>query len=120
MLLTVLVVPVVALLAKLGLLPKEFIALASIICVIGGAMRVIYALMFEDGAKAVQRALTASAAAGAHRAVLREGRAQGALPPQQSRPATDFSRRRVETAEMAQPPSVTENTTRLLNDANNH
>src|SRR5215207_7207025 len=39
MLLTALVVPATALLARLGILPKEFIALAAIICAIGGFMR---------------------------------------------------------------------------------
>ena len=36
------------------------------------------------------------------------------LPPTQSIPATEFSTRRVKTAEMVQPPSITEHTTRLL------
>src|SRR5215210_8283528 len=51
MLLTALVVPVSALLAKLGLLPKEFVALAVLICPIGGFLRLVYALMFEEGAR---------------------------------------------------------------------
>ena len=37
-----------------------------------------------------------------------------ALPPPRSVPASDFTRSRHRTAEMAQPPSVTENTTKLL------
>lgn len=37
-----------------------------------------------------------------------------ALPTAQSIPATDFSTQRVKTAEVVQPPSVTEQTTRLL------
>lgn len=37
-----------------------------------------------------------------------------ALPPQQTVPAADFTSTRHRTAEIIQPPSVTENTTKLL------
>ncbi len=37
-----------------------------------------------------------------------------ALPPQQTVPAADFTSARHRTAEIIQPPSVTENTTKLL------
>jgi len=40
---------------------------------------------------------------------------RASLPPQQSLPASDYPRR-VNTKEMASPPSVTENTTRLLDE----
>lgn len=40
--------------------------------------------------------------------------AAGALPPPSNIPVTGFAGRPVRTAELAQPPSVTENTTRLL------
>jgi hypothetical protein len=43
---------------------------------------------------------------------------QGFLPPQ-SVPVNDFNRPPARTAEMVQPPSVTENTTRLLDDSKN-
>ena len=124
MLLTALVVPVSALLAKLGLLPREFVALAVLICPIGGFLRLVYALMFEEGARNRKPAATAPPPAyntHATPAQFRQGPAEAsALPPQQSRPASDFkSGRRIETAEMAQPPSVTENTTRLLDNTNN-
>ncbi|HYY57977.1 MAG TPA: zinc ribbon domain-containing protein [Pyrinomonadaceae bacterium] len=119
MMLTVLIVPVSALLSKLGLLPKEFVALASIICVIGGFLRLVYAFMFEEGAQSMKRAFPAyaSPATPAH---LHAGTAPSALPPPppQSRPAVSFSRPRSQTAEMmSPPPSVTENTTRLLDRA---
>lgn len=39
-----------------------------------------------------------------------------ALPPSQSMPVTNFGSPRVETAEMVRPPSVTEGTTRLLDN----
>src|SRR5215210_2091670 len=116
MLLTALVVPVSALLAKLGLLPKEFVALAVLICPIGGFLRLVYALMFEEGAR--RKIKPAAPLAYNTPAQFQEGYAASALPPRQNRPAGDFhGARRIETAEMAQPPSVTENTTRLLDDA---
>ena len=118
MLLTALIVPVSALLSKVGLLPREFVALAAIICAIGGFMRLVYALMFEEGARdGKPLAVTAPPAynTNATPAQFQQGFAASALPPQQSRPVSDFySGRRMETGEMSQPPSVTENTTRLL------
>jgi zinc-ribbon domain len=113
MLLTALIVPVSAMLAKIGILPREFIALAAILCSVGGFMRLVYAIMFEEGAPSRKHAAPVfNAPAGA--AQLHSRTVPGALPPQQSRPASDFGRQRGETADMAQPPSVTENTTRLL------
>ncbi|HEX8775288.1 MAG TPA: zinc ribbon domain-containing protein [Pyrinomonadaceae bacterium] len=122
MLLTALVVPLAAMLARIGLLPREFIAIAAIICAVGGFIRFVYALMLEEGAPSAKpRSVALNAPAGDNTtttAHLRPGYAPPALPPQQSgRPASDFNRWRAETAEMAQPPSVTENTTRLLDDS---
>src|SRR3982751_6571960 len=57
MLLTAFIVPTTALLVKLGILPRELIALAAIICAVGGFMRFVYALMLEDGAKSGRAAL---------------------------------------------------------------
>lgn len=121
MLLTALVVPVSALLAKIGILPREFVALAAIICAVGGFLRLVYAIMFEEGARKRKRiTATPTYDAQAAPAQLRTGAAASSLPPHRSRPERDFySGRRIDTAEMAQPPpSVTENTTRLLDNAN--
>ncbi len=119
MLLTALVVPVSALLSRLGIVPREFIALAVLICPIGGFLRLVYALMFEESARNRKPAAPPAYNAPATPAQFRPGSAASALPPQQSRPASDFHNgRRIETAEMAQPPSVTENTTKLLDNAN--
>jgi zinc-ribbon domain len=117
MLLTALIVPVTALLSKVGLLPREFVALAAIICAVGGFMRLVYALMFEESARNKKRPAPAAPAPPQQ---LRAGAAARSLPPQQSRPESDFYKgRRTETAEIAQPPpSVTENTTKLLEHTN--
>ncbi|HVF43588.1 MAG TPA: zinc ribbon domain-containing protein [Pyrinomonadaceae bacterium] len=50
------------------------------------------------------------------REVLREGRAAPPLPPATFVPASGFGARSPHTADMAQPPSVTEQTTRLLDE----
>ena len=47
---------------------------------------------------------------------LREARGAQALPPSTFVPASGFGRQRVNTADMSQPPSVTEQTTRLLDE----
>ena len=47
---------------------------------------------------------------------LRESRTSPALPPSTFVPASGFGARRANTADMAQPPSVTEQTTRLLDE----
>jgi hypothetical protein len=47
---------------------------------------------------------------------LREGRGAQALPPAAFVPASGFGGRSAQTADMAQPPSVTEQTTRLLDE----
>lgn len=44
------------------------------------------------------------------------GRERAALPPTRSVPAASFNSPRVNTAEMVQPPSITEQTTNLLNN----
>ena len=115
-----LIVPVSALLSKVGLLPREFVALAAIICAIGGFMRLVYALMFEEGARKREPVAPPAYNTQATPMQFRQGHVASALPPQQGKPASDFysGGRRIETAEMAQPPSVTENTTRLLDNAN--
>ena len=47
---------------------------------------------------------------------FREGRTANALPPSTFMPASGFGARRADTADMRQPPSITEQTTRLLDE----
>jgi hypothetical protein len=117
MLLTAFIVPTTALLARLGILPKELIALTAIICAVGGFMRLAYALILEDGAKSGKPALPVYHQA-AMPSYLSAGATPSALPPHESIPVERQGKRRIDTAEMAQPPSVTENTTRLLDNTN--
>lgn len=100
--------------------PEIFTTLAAIIGFIGGAMRVIYALLFEEGAPKAPVYVNAGLpqqglplysqpvpqALDANRART--------LPPPQSTPTPVSNWRRPDTSELVRPPSVTENTTKLL------
>jgi hypothetical protein len=89
------------------------LAVTAIICFLGGPLRMLFAGLFEEGAPQktfvpmhsyTPPATPMSPAVPGHRA--------GALPPRSV--PTGAWRPRPTTAELAQPPSVTENTTRLL------
>jgi hypothetical protein len=83
------------------------VPLSAVVCVVGGLLRIAYALMFEHtGASPAVYNIPAPAQLNAP---IRDQ----ALPPAQGTPVTDW-RRRPETAEIIHPPSVTENTTKLL------
>lgn len=91
--------------------PQILMAFAAIICFIGGPLRMLYAAIFEEGA---QRAI------GPYAPPMHAPKPQfgphmqhQALPPPPVRSPSGW-RSRPNTAELANPPSVTENTTRLL------
>jgi 4-amino-4-deoxy-L-arabinose transferase-like glycosyltransferase len=94
------------------------IPLSAVVCVVGGFIRIAYALMLEDVAPpAALNASTVAPAMPFASAQLNAPVRGTALPPaqqqQQGTPLTDW-RRRPETSEIVQPTSVTENTTKLL------
>jgi hypothetical protein len=111
----IVIVPILALFASYA--DSRFLeilaGLAAIICFIGGPMRMLFAALFEEGAPKPMRAqygppipMNVPQQFGPH------GQAP-ALPPPPVR-APNSWRRRPNTAELVNPPSVTENTTRLL------
>jgi hypothetical protein len=87
------------------------VPLAAVIFFLGGLMRMLFAALSEEGAPRPHHIITTSFAPitlpqpGAH--------PPPALPPAQNYPAAGW-RPRPNTAEVRQPSSVTENTTRLL------
>jgi hypothetical protein len=86
-------------------------ALAAIICFIGGPLRMLFAAVFEEGAPKPVRVY---GAAPMHMPQQFAPHVQSpALPPPPARPQPSW-RTRPNTAELVNPPSVTENTTRLL------
>lgn len=84
-----------------------------------GLMRIIYAAIFQEGSwrrKKLDGASSTYVPPALPREMSAAGRRGGALPPAQSVPVGGYNVRRVETAEIAQPPSVTEHTTKLLDN----
>ncbi len=84
-------------------------ALTAIICFVGGPLRMLFAALFEEGAPKYQFPMVPTynvpSVPPANRAP--------ALPPPAVNPASQW-RQRPQTAEILNPPSVTDNTTRLL------
>lgn len=83
-----------------------------------GLMRILYAVIFQEGAprKKKQDSSLPYIAPNTTNQLGAETRGF-ALPPSHSIPVSDFSARRMDTAEMASPPSVTEGTTKLLDES---
>jgi len=91
---------------------EVLVALAAIICFVGGPLRMLFAAVFEEGAQnKLVRPYVAAPPPAPHFApqVQRAG-----LPPTGVQPPLGWQSRPT-TAELAGPASVTENTTRLLN-----
>jgi hypothetical protein len=118
MLLGAVIVPVLAILNSFTLGPSILdllVPISAVICFAGGMMRILYAILFEQSAPEVKRDLPVYVPP-VTPAQLNAGVRTSALPPVQSRPVSDFTPRRANTAELVQQPSVTENTTRLLDE----
>ena len=91
---------------------EVLVALAAIICFVGGPLRILFAAVFEEGAQTkLVRPYVAAPVSAPHFApqVQRAG-----LPPPAAQPPMGWKSRPT-TAELAGPTSVTEHTTRLLN-----
>jgi len=109
----ILLVPILGLFASFSAssFPQMLAGLAAIICFIGGPLRMLYAAIFEEGARPTHAygppmPMHVPQQFGSH------NQAPALPPPQVSGPGA--WRRRPNTAELVNPPSVTENTTRLL------
>ena len=90
-----------------------FLILAGLIITVG-VMRVLYGLLLEEHAPA-KKPLKLPAA-GAAPALAREGNHAAELPPARAVPASAYVRPGAQTSDMAAAPSVTESTTRLLDE----
>lgn len=105
------IVPILGVLASFSnaAFPQILTALAAIICFIGGPFRMLYAALFEEGAPP---RIPVYGPPPAMTPQFGPPRQNAALPPPPARSPSGW--RRPTTAELANPPSVTENTTRLL------
>lgn len=105
------IVPILGVLASFSnaAFPQILAAMAAIICFIGGPFRMLYAALFEEPAP---RRLPIYGPPPVAPPQFVPPRQNAALPPPPARSPSAW--RRPTTAELANPPSVTENTTRLL------
>jgi hypothetical protein len=97
----------------LTLMKEDFFVLLPLVALIfvGGLVRTLYARLLEEDAPRPRRAEKSQAA------LAGDATRAGELPPMRSVPASAFAQPTPSvTAEMAQPPSVTESTTRLLQE----
>lgn len=112
MLSTMLLVPLVAIITVNFLDPLMFlIPVTAIFCFVGGLLRMLYALMMEDAYPQADLSHATGFATGIPQ--LDTSARNPGLPPAPANPAAGW-RPRTNTAEIYQPPSITENTTRLL------
>ncbi len=102
--------PALGLLSELIGTPDD-LAIVGVIIMLAGFFRLLYALFFEDGPyrRQLQRQPTY-----VPQSQFGPPREASALPPPQGVPAQGYVPPRVETADLAYRPSVTEGTTRLL------
>ena len=111
-LLGALIVPVLGVLYHYFRIFEPLVALSALLFFLGGFVRILYAIFFEKGASG-KKILTPAPDTSTE---LNSAARTAALPPAQSIPVSNFTPRRVNTAELVLPPSVTENTTRLLDE----
>ena len=85
-----------------------FAAVSAIICFVGGPLRMLFAAVFEEGARQYQVPPPST-----YNAPAMPPARVSALPPAPVNPAAHW-RQRPQTAEIIAPPSVTDSTTKLL------
>ena len=113
MLSTILLVPLAGILGVVILdLPAGIVGITAVSCVLGGLLRIFYALLMEDSV-APMNSQSMPGYAQSVMPQLGQPAQNPGLPPASTNAAPVW-RPRPTTAEIYQPPSVTENTTRLL------
>ncbi|HEY6803142.1 MAG TPA: hypothetical protein VI306_06150 [Pyrinomonadaceae bacterium] len=116
-LLGVIIVPILGLFASYvnGAFPEILTGLAALICFLGGPLRMLFAALFEEPApRPVFPTARPFGAPPMAAPQFSPPRRNQALPPPPAQSGLSW-RGRPNTAELVNPPSVTENTTRLLN-----
>jgi len=113
MLSTILLVPLMAIITvNFRMNPELFVPLTAIFCFVGGLLRILYAAIMEEAHPSIDVNQVAGYAP-ASLPQMDTSAHNFALPPAAATPVPAW-RQRPNTAEIYQPPSVTENTTRLL------
>ena len=109
-------ISILAILRDLSIVPQVFVKIAALIFCVGGLVRMCYPFLFNEGL--MTGSSTASLEYDAATHTLIDTKAQeNSLSSAQSFPIASFKEQRsFVTAELPQPPSVTEHTTKLLKD----
>ena len=110
MLSTMLLVPLVAIISVFFLgNPEVIVPITALTCFVGGLLRICYALLMEEANAPIMVGPMPTVSSRQFDQPARNA----VLPPAAATPAGGW-RPRPNTAELYQPPSITENTTRLL------
>jgi len=100
---------------RLGIMFEFFTILSGLFCFTGGPLRMLYAAIFEEGA----RTQFVTPSSYAPPVIPAPAARVSALPPASVNPARPWQPR-PQTAEILQPPSVTDHTTRLLDKSDSN
>ncbi|MDQ3799652.1 MAG: zinc ribbon domain-containing protein [Acidobacteriota bacterium] len=115
----ILIVPLLGIIT-MGILdmPGYFVGIAALITFLGGLLRMIYALLFESND--LYEMTLEEEARGAAQNLLGRNKSAAALPPQQTVPASTYVPPTAgnwrDTNDLSATPSVTENTTKFLDE----
>ena len=113
---TLLIVPIVSLISVFIVGGEHLlIPIAALLTFVGGLLRIIYARLYESDVPGVNQYAPTHVPQVTPSQLNARGQFS-ALPPHQNMPVPDFTQGRMKTAELVHPPSVTENTTRLLDE----
>jgi hypothetical protein len=113
----IVIVSVLGVLSNILRFNDDIVGLAAVIFLLGGLVRMVYALIFESGNPAdntIEQSVVQTA-----QKLLNKNPQKGALPPQQSIPVDHYAPPRAanwrDTTDL-EPSSVTDSTTKLLHD----
>jgi len=106
---------ILTLLQDAHLIPQIYVKIVAGFFVLAGLIRMFYPYIIGQGLGRSEQETSFYEAD----AQIETGKLPFSLPASHSIPVSDFSSRRVDTAEIVQPPSVTEHTTKLLDNRQN-
>ncbi len=103
---------ILTLLQDAHLIPQIYVKIVAAFFILAGLMRMFYPYVIGKVSGHEEQEILFYETD----AQMETGKIPYSLPASHSIPVSDFSSRRVDTAEMIQPPSVTEHTTKLLDN----
>jgi hypothetical protein len=114
MLSTLLIVPLISIISVFFLgNPEVIIPITAILCFGGGLLRILYAVLMEDNVPQMDASQMIGGYSPPVSPQVNQSARNAALPPASANSASNWIPR-THTAETYRPPSITENTTRLL------